>query len=71
MPINSSRLRTQLLVFLDVLKGILFCFKFKKKLFQRLGLKKRRVLFYVMCAAKNSEGCCDIAQQPMCQMGPP
>jgi hypothetical protein len=36
-----------------------------KNYFQRLGPKKRGVLFYVTCAAKNLEGRYEVARQPI------
>jgi hypothetical protein len=54
VSIDSSRLRTQSPMFIDTLKGLIFCFKH----FQCLGPKKRGVHFYVTCAAKNSEARC-------------
>jgi hypothetical protein len=42
--------------------GYSFALNRKKKHFQRLGPKNREVLFYVTCAAKSSEACCDVAQ---------
>jgi hypothetical protein len=59
IPIDSSRTQSPVF-FLDALKEILFCFKFKKHRFQRLVPKKHGVLFYMTCATKNSEAHCDV-----------
>ncbi len=53
--------------FLGTLKGLLSCFKSQKTDNRILGPKKHWALFYVTCAAKKSEGRCDIAPQPMCR----
>ncbi len=47
-------------VFSVHLKGYSFALN-RKKPFSAFGPKKRGVLFYVMCAAKNWEACCDVA----------
>jgi hypothetical protein len=48
-------------MFFRSLRGLLFCFKSQKTIFRVLGPKNRGVLFYMTCAAKNSEACCDVA----------